>query len=61
MDIKKMMNVEDTGRELGVSKYTVRSLIRQKRLPIHRIGRRIVISLKDISDFLERNREDAVE
>ncbi|HKW92159.1 MAG TPA: helix-turn-helix domain-containing protein [Methylomirabilota bacterium] len=46
---------------LGVSVYMVRSLIRQRRLPYHRIGRRIVLDRQDLEHFLRAHRVEARE
>ncbi len=38
---------------LGVSPFTLRAWIRQKRLPFFRVGRRIVFSRHDLAEFLD--------
>ncbi len=38
---------------LGVSPFTLRSWVRQKRLPFFRVGRRIVFSRRDLAEFLD--------
>jgi excisionase family DNA binding protein len=51
--------VVEAARRLGISKYTVRSLIRQRRLPAFKIGRRIVLAADDVERFLRAHRVDA--
>lgn len=41
---------------LGVSPYTVRAWIREKRIPFYRCGRRIVFSRRDLEEFLSQCR-----
>ena len=42
---------------LGVSKTTVRLMLKDGRLPFSRVGRRIVIQLKDLQELLTSTRE----
>jgi excisionase family DNA binding protein len=44
---------------LGLSYWTVRSLIWDGQLPSVRVGRRILIDSEDLDDFIERNKERA--
>ena len=37
---------------LGVSRFTLRRWLRQRRLPYHRVGRRIVLDRRDLETFL---------
>ena len=46
---------------LGVSPYTVRSFVRQRRFPYYRVGRRIVLDREDLERFLRANRVEARE
>ena len=55
------LSVEEAAPLLGVSVYMVRSLIRQRRLPYHRVGRRIVLDRKDLERFLTAHRVEARE
>jgi excisionase family DNA binding protein len=45
----------------GLSKHTLRSYIRRRLIAHYRIGRRIVLTDSDISDFLARHRVPASE
>lgn len=53
------LNVKAAGRVLGVSPYTVRTWIREKRIPFFRCGRRIVLAMADLERFLADNRVEA--
>ena len=41
---------------LGISAFTLRRWIRERRLPYHRVGRRIVLDRRDLEVFLRRCR-----
>jgi excisionase family DNA binding protein len=53
------LSVREAAPYLGVSVFMVRSLVRQRRLPYHRIGRRIVIDATDVERFLRHHRVEA--
>jgi excisionase family DNA binding protein len=55
------LDVLESGTLLGVSQYTVRSWIRQRKIPFYRCGRRIVFSRADLERFLERHRVTSTE
>jgi excisionase family DNA binding protein len=38
---------------VGVSPYTLRAWVRQRRVPFYRCGRRIVFSRSDLESFME--------
>ena len=44
---------------LGVSPYTVRKWLRQRRLPFHQVGRRIVLDRGDLEAFMRSCRVEA--
>lgn len=46
---------------LGVSPHTLRSWTRERRIPFHRCGRRIVFAVTDLDRFLADNRVEARE
>jgi excisionase family DNA binding protein len=51
------MNVQEGASYLGISKHTVRYLLRTGQLPCFRIGRRIVLDRQDLDEFLSRHRQ----
>lgn len=44
---------------LGVSPHTLRAWMRERRVPFHRCGRRIVFAVADLERFLADNRVEA--
>jgi excisionase family DNA binding protein len=52
----RRLSVEQAAPVLGVSVYMVRSLVRQRRLPYYRVGRRIVLDRDDLEQFLQAHR-----
>ena len=57
---QRLSVVEAAGR-LGVSRFTVRSWLRQRRLAYHKLGRRVVLDEADVERFLEAHRVEARE
>lgn len=51
----------DAAPILGVSPYTLRTWVRQRKIPFYRCGRRIVFSQTDLDLFLEGCRVVPVE
>jgi excisionase family DNA binding protein len=54
--IPHLLSVATVAVWLGVSRKTVRRMIRDRQLPSHRIGRQIRISHADLVAFLARSR-----
>ncbi len=50
------LSVAEAAPVLGVSVFTVRAWIRQRRLPFFRVGRRIVLDRQDLEAFLHAHR-----
>jgi excisionase family DNA binding protein len=50
------LDVRESGELLGISPHTIRSWVRQRKIPFYRCGRRIVFSRTDLEQFLEANR-----
>jgi excisionase family DNA binding protein len=48
--------IVEAGSMLGVSPFTLRAWIRERRIPFFRCGRRIVFSRSDLHAFLASNR-----
>lgn len=51
-----LMTVEDLEKDSKISKFTWRSWIREGRLPVHRLGRRVRVEEEDYRRFLRENR-----
>lgn len=56
-----MLTVEDLERESKVSRHTWRAWIREGRLPVLRLGRRVRVAEEDFRRFLAENRTPARE
>lgn len=56
MEDKRFLLVEDIARDLQVTEDTVRTWIRQKRLPAFRIGKEYRILKEDYEEFLRKRR-----
>ena len=52
----RFLTVEDIARDLGVTEDTVRSWIREKKLPAYRVGREYRIKIVDYERFLQQRR-----
>lgn len=52
----RFLTVEDIARDLGVAEDTVRSWIRERKLPAYRVGKEYRIKIVDYERFLEQRR-----
>ena len=52
----RFLTVEDIARDLSVAEDTVRSWIRQKKLPAYRVGKEYRIKIVDYERFLQQRR-----
>jgi excisionase family DNA binding protein len=55
----RRLSVEQAAPVLGVSVYMVHALVRQRRLPYYRVGRRIVLDRDDLEQFLKAHRVES--
>jgi excisionase family DNA binding protein len=53
--------IKESALLLGVSPHTLRAWTRERRIPFHRCGRRIVFAVSDLERFLAANRVEALE
>ena len=53
------LSIKSAAAIAGVSPFTLRSWLRQRRLAHLRLGRRIVIDPQDLEKFLQANRVEA--
>jgi excisionase family DNA binding protein len=49
------MSVAEAAAYWGVRPVTVRKWLRGRRIPFHRLGRRIVLDRRDVEDFFNRH------
>lgn len=52
----RFLTVEGIARDLGITEDTVRSWIREKKLPAYRVGREYRIKIVDYERFLQQRR-----
>jgi excisionase family DNA binding protein len=52
----RKLSVEEAADEMGVSPFTVRAWVREKRIPFYRLGRRILFDESDIAALLRNAR-----
>jgi excisionase family DNA binding protein len=55
----RRVSIASAASILGVSAFTLRRWIRERRVPYHRLGRRIVLDQRDLEAFLQRCRIEA--
>ena len=62
-----VFDMKAAAKRLGISPHTLRMLVRQRRVPHHRLGRRIVFTADDVLGILKaaevplRQRDDRAE
>ena len=56
-----LLTVMDMERDSKISRYTWRAWIRQGRIPVRRLGRRVRVSEEDYTRFLDANLKPARE
>ena len=54
-------DIPTAAERIGVSKYTLRTWLRQRRLPYIRAGRRVLLVPEDVERFLQVHRVEARE
>ena len=54
--MKQWLTVEDISAEIGVPVETVRSWIRNKKLPAYRPGKNYLVKREDLETFLKESR-----
>lgn len=52
-----LMSVEDVGRLLSISKWTVRALLKKRKLRPVRIGKRVLIEEAEVQRFIEGSKD----
>lgn len=57
--MRELLNVEGTARLLGVSTHTIRLWIRQERLPVTRLGRRVLFDPRALDRFIRQQTRQA--
>jgi excisionase family DNA binding protein len=60
MQTTNLLSVDEAAARLGVSKYTLRGWLFQRRLPHVKLGRRVLVDPNDLDRFIETSRIEAV-
>jgi excisionase family DNA binding protein len=58
---KRLYNVKEAGRYLGRSPWTIRRLIREGCLREVRQGRRVMLDIVDLEEFVEKYKREATD
>ncbi len=58
-EVSQRLSIDEAAPVLGVSRFTLRKWLRERRVPYHRCGRRIVLDRGDLEAFLRANRVEA--
>jgi excisionase family DNA binding protein len=58
-DRRNNLSVMEAAQQAGVSVFTMRAWIRQRRIAHVRLGRRVLIAMSDLERFIEMNRVEA--
>jgi excisionase family DNA binding protein len=58
--VQPLLSVLEAAKILGVSIWTLRQWLSQRRIAIIKVGRLTKLTLEDIREFIERNRKEAV-
>jgi excisionase family DNA binding protein len=59
--MEKSLSVQEAAVVLGVSPYTLRAWVRQRRITHNRPGRRVVFTARDVQAFMAATRVEAKE
>jgi excisionase family DNA binding protein len=54
--VKRLYSVDEARLYLGVSMWTVRAYVSNGKLPVVRVGRRILLDIHDLDSFIERSK-----
>ena len=52
-----LLGIPEAAEMLGISPWTVRKLIRRGALPCVHIGRRVLVEVREVDEFITRNRD----
>jgi excisionase family DNA binding protein len=57
---RQLLTAKEAAEFLCVSENTIRQWIWQRRLPVVRLGRTVRLKRDDLTQLIERNREEAI-
>ena len=53
---KRLISQKEAGEYLGISYWTVRDMVFRGDIPHIRIGRRILMDIKDLEEYIQKNK-----
>jgi len=53
---QRLISQKEAGKYLGISYWTVRDMVFRGDIPHIRIGRRVLIDIKDLEEFIQRSK-----
>jgi excisionase family DNA binding protein len=56
--MEALLNIEQAAQKLGLSPWTLRLYIAQKKLSVVRLGRRVLLEPSEIEAYVAQNREN---
>jgi excisionase family DNA binding protein len=56
----RRVSVQEAAELLGVSRHTLRRWLALRLIPFHHCGRRVVLDPRDLEEFLQANRVEAI-
>jgi len=59
--MQELLNLKEVASELRISIHTVRAWVFQRRVPVVRLGRRVLIKRADLENLVTRNVVEAKE
>jgi excisionase family DNA binding protein len=57
--MNQLLNVEEAARLLGISTWTIRSYVRDRKLNPVRIGRRVLLEISEIENFVSKSKGES--
>jgi len=57
----ELLDLREVSKELKVSIHTLRAWAYQKKIPVVRLGRRVLLKRQDVEEFVSKNRIEAKE
>jgi excisionase family DNA binding protein len=61
LEMTELLNLREGAKELKLSIHTLRAWAYQKRIPIVRLGRRVLLRREDLEAFIKKNLIEAKE
>ena len=56
MQVEKWVNLEDVAEHLSISQDTVRTWIKERKLPVYRAGKRYKFKISEVDEWVRKGR-----